>query len=140
MRASTCARSAVRANGHLLSGVTQEIDIESGKLLFEWDSWDRTHPPVPLTETYQKFGVGDGGNGTEATPYNYFHINSVCDAGDGSGDLLISARNTWAVYRRQQEDRPDHLAAERQEVRFHDGTRAAISSGSTTSGRSLAAG
>jgi Arylsulfotransferase (ASST) len=87
------------SSGHLLSGVTQEIDIESGRLLFEWDSWDSTNPPVPLTETYQKFGVGDGGNGTAATPYNYFHINSVCDAGDGSGDLLISARNTWAVYR-----------------------------------------
>ncbi|HXL15908.1 MAG TPA: arylsulfotransferase family protein [Streptosporangiaceae bacterium] len=87
------------ANGHLLSGVAQEIDIATGKLLFEWDSWSRSNPPVHLTETYQKFGVGDGGNGSAARPFNYLHINSIAEVGDGSGDLLISARNTWAVYR-----------------------------------------
>jgi Arylsulfotransferase (ASST) len=87
------------ASGHLLSGVAQEIDIATGNLLFEWDSWSRTSPHVRLTQTYQKPGVGDGGDGTAAKPFNYFHINSVSDAGDGSGDLLISGRNTWTVYR-----------------------------------------
>jgi hypothetical protein len=87
------------ASGHLLSGVVQEIDIATGNLLFEWDSWSRINPHVRLTQTYQKPGVGDGGDGTAAKPFNYFHINSVSDAGDGSGDLLISGRNTWTVYR-----------------------------------------
>ena len=35
------------ASGYLVSGVVQEIDIATGKLLFEWDSWDhaiRTSP------------------------------------------------------------------------------------------------
>lgn len=86
-----------QASGHLVSGVAQEIDIATGKLLFEWDSWDRNHPHVRLTETYQQFGVGDGGNGTQASPYNYFHINSL--AIDQDGDLLISGRNTCAVYK-----------------------------------------
>lgn len=88
------------ASGDLLSGVAQEIDIATGKLLFEWDSWHRTNPPVELTETYQKFGVGDGGNGSAARPFNYLHINSVAEAEPGNphSDLLISARNTWAVY------------------------------------------
>jgi Arylsulfotransferase (ASST) len=86
-------------SGHLLSGVAQEIDIATGNLLFEWDSWSHTDPHVHLTETYQKPGVPDEGNGSSAKPFNYFHINSVSEAGDGSGDLLISARNTWSVYR-----------------------------------------
>ncbi|HUZ55659.1 MAG TPA: arylsulfotransferase family protein [Streptosporangiaceae bacterium] len=85
------------ASGYLVSGVAQEIDITTGKLLWQWDSWDHAHPQVALTETYQQFGVGDGGNGTHATPFNYFHINSL--AIDQDGDLLISARNTCAIYK-----------------------------------------
>ena len=85
------------SRGYIISGVAQEIDIATGQLLFEWDSWDRTHPPVQLTETYQQRGVGDGGDGTAGRPYNYFHINSI--AIDQDGDLLISGRNTCAVYK-----------------------------------------
>jgi hypothetical protein len=88
------------ANGYLVSGVAQEIDIATGRLLWEWDSWARSNPHVPLRESYQKLGEGgDGGNGTHAAPYNYFHINSVSEVGDDSGDLLISGRNTFAIYR-----------------------------------------
>jgi hypothetical protein len=87
------------AGGHLVSGVAQEIDIATGNRLWEWDSWAQSNPHVPLTETYQKLGVGDGGNGTSARPFNYFHINSIAEVGDGTGDLLISGRNTFTVYR-----------------------------------------
>ena len=86
-----------QASGYLVSGVVQEIDIVTGKLLWQWDSWDHPHPRVALTETYQQFGVGDGGNGTHAAPFNYFHINSL--AIDTDGDVLISGRNTCAVYK-----------------------------------------
>ncbi len=82
------------ASGYLLSGVAQEIDIATGELLFEWDSYRPSHTPVPVWETYER--VGDG-YGTSARPFNYFHINSI--APDAAGDLLISARNTWAVYK-----------------------------------------
>ena len=85
------------SRGYITSGVVQEIDIATGKLLFEWDSWDGTHPPVQITETYQQRGVGDGGDGSAGRPFNYFHINSL--AIDQDGDLLISGRNTCAVYK-----------------------------------------
>ena len=88
------------ASGHLVSGVAQEIDIATGNRVWEWDSWAHTNPHVPLRESYQKIGTGgDGGNGTAASPYNYFHINSIAVVPDGSGDLLISGRNTFSVYR-----------------------------------------
>jgi Arylsulfotransferase (ASST) len=87
------------ADGYLISGVVQEIDITTGQKLWEWDSWARTNPHVPLRESYQKLGEGDGGHGTAAAPYNYFHINSIAEVLDDSGDLLISGRNTFSVFR-----------------------------------------
>ena len=78
-------------SGYLLSGVAQEIDIATGKLLFEWDSRDH----VALTETYQKY---ESGTGTAEKPFNYFHINSIAiDPTDNN--LIISSRNTWTVYK-----------------------------------------
>jgi Arylsulfotransferase (ASST) len=77
-------------DGWLLSGVAQEVDIATGKLLFEWDSLDH----VGFDETYLPI---QGGHGHKSKPYDYFHINSIADAGDG--DLLIGARNTWCVYK-----------------------------------------
>jgi hypothetical protein len=76
------------ARGRVLSGVLQEIDVATGKLLFEWDSLDH----VAVTDTYQKFSGGTAGQ-----PFDYFHINSIAVAPDG--DLIISSRNTWAVYK-----------------------------------------
>jgi hypothetical protein len=61
----------------------QELEIPSAKVLFEWRSLDH----VSTAETYA--GVGP--------LFDYFHINSI-DI-HPSGDLLVSARNTWAVYR-----------------------------------------
>jgi hypothetical protein len=76
--------------GWLLSGQAQEIDIETGELLFSWDSLDH----VGFDETYLPVL---GGHGSRSMPYDYFHINTIQDAGDG--DLLIGARNTWSVYK-----------------------------------------
>jgi Arylsulfotransferase (ASST) len=76
--------------GWLLSCQAQEIDIESGALLFSWDSLDH----VGFDETYLPV---QGGHGTKSKPYDYFHINTIEDAGDG--DLLIGARNTWCMYK-----------------------------------------
>jgi hypothetical protein len=74
--------------GWVLSGVLQEIDVATGKLVFEWDSLDH----VAITDSYLKFA-----GGTASKPYDYFHINSIAVAPDG--DLLVSSRNTWAVYK-----------------------------------------
>jgi hypothetical protein len=76
--------------GWLLSGIAQEIDIATGDLLFEWDSLDH----IGFDETYLPV---EGGHGTKSKPYDYFHINTIEDAGDG--DLLIGARNTWCMYK-----------------------------------------
>ena len=65
----------------------QEIDIRNGNVLFQWDSLDH----VPLTDSYTKPPQKPG------HPYDYFHINSVQQ--DGDGNLIVSARNTWTVYK-----------------------------------------
>jgi hypothetical protein len=76
-------------SGRLYSGVIQEIDIASGRLLYSWDSMEH----VPLTESHKK--LEDSGTGEK--PYDYFHINAVSYAPDGT--LLVSARHTWTIYK-----------------------------------------
>ncbi|MBV9943107.1 MAG: arylsulfotransferase family protein, partial [Solirubrobacterales bacterium] len=70
----------------VLDSVVQEIDVRTGLVLYQWDSLDH----VPLADSYQALPPSAG------APFDYFHINSVEQQGDG--DLLISARNTWAAY------------------------------------------
>ena len=72
------------AGATLYGGVVQEIAIPSGRVLFEWRSLDH----VGLDESH----VGPSKN-----HFDYFHINSI-DV-DADGHLLVSARNTWAVYK-----------------------------------------
>jgi hypothetical protein len=76
-------------NGWVLEGVAEEVDIATGKVLFEWNSLDH----VPITDTYQPIGEGDG---TKANPFDYFHINSV--SLDGPDQFLISSRHTHTIY------------------------------------------
>jgi len=78
------------ANGKAVDCVIEEIDVATDKVLFTWHSLDH----VALSESYQpvppKTGKGSG------VAYDYFHINSVDP--EPNGDLLVSARNTHAVY------------------------------------------
>jgi hypothetical protein len=68
-------------------GIVQEIDIETGEVLFEWRSLDH----VGLDETYAE-------PPNDALPgIDYFHINSI-DI-DHDGNLLVCARETFAVYK-----------------------------------------
>jgi hypothetical protein len=75
-----------RKDMSVLNCTVQEIDIPTGNVLFQWDSLDH----VPLSDSYTKPPASN------RHPYDYFHINSVQEDSDGS--LVISARNTWAVY------------------------------------------
>jgi hypothetical protein len=68
----------------VIGGIVQEIAIPSARVLFEWRSLDH----VPIDESH---AVYDG------HAYDYFHVNSV-DL-DADGHLLVSARNTWTVYK-----------------------------------------
>ena len=83
----------------VLDSVVQEIDIPTGLVLFQWDSLDH----VPLTAGYtvppnapKKKGKAPLPN-FSWDPYDYFHLNSV--GLDRDGNLVISSRNTWAVYK-----------------------------------------
>ncbi len=66
----------------------QEIDLVSGKVLFDWNSLSH----VALNESYLGLPSGKA----KGTPVDYFHINSVQEL--QNGNLLICARNTWALY------------------------------------------
>ncbi|MGZ8706058.1 MAG: arylsulfotransferase family protein [Gaiellaceae bacterium] len=76
--------------GKIFDGIVQEIDISTGRVLFEWHSW----PRVGLKESYAKAPAGS--DGAKARPYDYFHINSIELEPDGN--LLVSARNTHTLY------------------------------------------
>ncbi len=72
-------------NGSVFDSIIQEIDIKTGRLLWEWHALGH----VPLSDSYV-------GKPTAGSPYDFFHINSIQETADGN--LVISARNTWAVY------------------------------------------
>ena len=72
------------ANGIVDDCVIQEIDIRTGKLLWHWDALQH----VPLAASYTR--------PQRAGNWDYFHLNSIQQLPDGN--LVISARNTWAVY------------------------------------------
>jgi hypothetical protein len=71
--------------GDLVVGHAQEVDIATGKVVWDWDSLSH----VPVEDSYVDV--------VKDSPYDYFHINSLAEL--PGGDVLISARNTWAVYR-----------------------------------------
>ena len=75
------------ASGLVTEGVVQEIDVASGRVLFEWHSLDHvgldeSHLPLPASAT---------------TPWDYFHLNAV--RVDEDGNLLVDSRHAWAAYR-----------------------------------------
>jgi len=74
------------ASGVAVDGVIQEIDIHTGLVMWEWHSLGHVEP----AESYSKLPA------SPTAPYDYFHINSLVL--DAHGNLLISARNTWALY------------------------------------------
>ncbi|HLX19163.1 MAG TPA: arylsulfotransferase family protein [Gaiellaceae bacterium] len=75
------------ASGPLVTGIVQEIDIPTGKVLLEW----RSQEHVPITETYVPQASPPANN------YDYFHLNSI-DV-DTDGNLIISGRNTSTIYK-----------------------------------------
>jgi hypothetical protein len=72
--------------GRYFYGVAQEVDIATGKLIFQW----RTDRHVGFDESYKPL--------TSDKVWDYFHINSISiDPSDGN--LIISGRNTWTCYK-----------------------------------------
>lgn len=82
-------------DGYLKDCEVQEVDVASGEVVFRWSALDH----VPLTETMVEPAPDDeeGETGTKQGPLDPYHLNSVAE--DGEGSLLVSARNTQAIYR-----------------------------------------
>ena len=74
------------ADQTVINGVVQEIDIRTGKVLFQWNSEDH----VPFSQSEQPLPA------SASTPWDWFHINAVHL--DTDGNLLIDARDTWTTY------------------------------------------
>ncbi len=74
--------------GRYVYGVAQEVDVATGRVLFEW----RTDEHVGFIDSYH------AAPDDPTIPWDYFHINSIAiDPADGH--LLISGRNTWSIYK-----------------------------------------
>jgi arylsulfotransferase ASST len=81
-------RSASRpVSQKVIDDVVQEIDIGTGKVLFQWN----TIGHVPLRDSELPRPA------SPATPWDWFHINAVHL--DTDGNLLINSRYTWTTYK-----------------------------------------
>jgi hypothetical protein len=83
-------------DGYVRDSMVHEVDVATGEVLFEWSALD--HIPFSDSEATLESDEEDEGAeaGTREAPYDPYHFNSVTEDGDA---LLVSARNTHAVYR-----------------------------------------
>lgn len=71
-----------------------ELDIETGKVLFEWSSLDHISP----AESVLPINPGQAGSGYNSSDaWDYYHINSVDK--DKQGNYLLSARDACTVHK-----------------------------------------
>jgi Arylsulfotransferase (ASST) len=73
------------ADGAIVDTAIQQVDLKTGLVRWEWHSLDH----IGASESEVEAPAG-------STPWDYFHINSI--APEAGGNLLISARSTWAGY------------------------------------------
>jgi Arylsulfotransferase (ASST) len=78
-------------DGAVLDSVVQELDLQTGLVMFEWHSVDH----IALDESRWPLPKEPG------APYDYAHLNSV--GVDHDDDLLLSGRHTWSVYKVDRE-------------------------------------
>ena len=74
------------AAAQVVEGIVQELDIETGKVLFEWHSLDH----VGVGESYVETPGSSGS-------IDYFHLNAI--GVDTDDNLIVSARNASTVYK-----------------------------------------
>ncbi|EMC95695.1 hypothetical protein BAUCODRAFT_499289 [Baudoinia panamericana UAMH 10762] len=72
--------------GWIWDSLFQEIDLETGELLFQWRASDH----YSFGESYDPLRVA-----TEQKPWDWFHINSV--EKDAAGNYLVSARHMRCI-------------------------------------------
>jgi hypothetical protein len=74
------------ADQSVINGIVQEINIKTGKVLFQWNSANH----VPYAQSEQPLPA------TASTPWDWFHLNAI--KVDTNGQFLIDARDTWTTY------------------------------------------
>jgi EmrB/QacA subfamily drug resistance transporter len=72
-------------NGVLTESAIQEYDLRTGKLLYTWNASDH----IPLSESKTQPPTNGFG-------YDAYHVNAVQVL--GNGEMLVSMRNTSAIY------------------------------------------
>ncbi|KAH9825944.1 Arylsulfotransferase (ASST) [Teratosphaeria destructans] len=92
--------NVVGGMGWIVEGVFQEVEIDTGRVVFEWRSLDHVDPGLAWTLPKTTDTSGDGL--TEQSPWDYFHLNSI-DKNE-EGDYLISARHVSAIYKLSGKD------------------------------------
>lgn len=75
------------SNGQILNSLFQEVDVATGKVLFEWSAGDH----VRLEESYRSVPH------SSSMPYDFFHINSICV--DTDGNYLVSSRHCCCIFK-----------------------------------------
>ncbi|RVX72947.1 hypothetical protein B0A52_03300 [Exophiala mesophila] len=90
-RQTDCTELGLGKSCWIQDGVFQEIDIETGKLIFEWRATDHVRMNDVFSSPCRKDGYGT----SKKDAFDFFHINSV-DKMD-NGDYIISARYLHAV-------------------------------------------
>jgi outer membrane protein assembly factor BamB len=75
------------ADQQVVTPVVQEIDIKTGRVLFQWNPTDY----VPYSDSHLPLPS------SASQPWDWFHINAVHL--DTDGNLLVSSRHTWAIYK-----------------------------------------
>ena len=101
-----------RPEGRVLQSVVQEVDIETGLVLFEWHSAGN----IATSESYRP-------RESPRTAWDYLHLNSI--AVDEDGHFILSARSTNAIYRvsRQTGKILWRLGGKRSDFRLGKGAR-----------------
>ena len=94
--------------GAIVDTAIQQIDMKTGLVRWEWHSLDHIGASESEVEAP-----------AEATPWDYFHLNSIDPEPDGN--ILISARSTWAGYQLEGRHRQGPLAPRRQQELLQDG-------------------
>jgi len=79
-------------NGYIADCAIQEVDLQTGDLLFFWSFLEHVDPADSKVAASSATSSGN--------VWDAFHCNSIDEGPDG--DILISARNLWAIYHVQK--------------------------------------
>ena len=103
-------------HAYVFDSVVQEVDVASGRVVFEWHSLGHVAP----SESPQRIPAKTA---SFNAPFDYFHVNSVAE--DVDGNLLVSARNTSTIYKIRRSDGAIiwRLGGEKSDFKMGPGTR-----------------